>query len=142
LTVDVIRVTEGELKADIATALTGVLTIAVPGVAAWRAALPVLQHLQPLTIWLAFDADWRANLHVTRALAAAAWTLMAQGWTIAIEVWEPWQGKGIDDVVAGGHRPALHTTALAFGLGVRAQARPSHEPLHAVAAEEVTRWHA
>jgi hypothetical protein len=31
---NVIRVTEGELKADVATVLTGVLTIAIPGVSA------------------------------------------------------------------------------------------------------------
>jgi hypothetical protein len=63
-----------------------VLTIAVPGVSAWRSALPVLQWLQPSTIWLAFDADWRANLHVAHSLAAAAWTLMERRWTVAIEV--------------------------------------------------------
>jgi hypothetical protein len=72
VTSDVIRVTEGEMKADIATALTDVLTIAVPGVSAWRTAILVLQRLQPLTIRLAFDADWRVNLYVIRALAAAA----------------------------------------------------------------------
>lgn len=56
-----VRLTEGELKADVATALSGVLTIAVPGVSVWRQALPVLQSLQAQQVLLAFDADWRTN---------------------------------------------------------------------------------
>jgi len=39
---DAIRVTEGELKADAATHLSGILTISVPGVSAWRGVIPVL----------------------------------------------------------------------------------------------------
>src|SRR5438270_750003 len=51
-----VRITEGELKADVATALTGVLTISVPGVSAWRGVLPVLRSLAPAKVFLAFDA--------------------------------------------------------------------------------------
>src|SRR5262249_35092364 len=38
-----VRVTEGELKADVATALGGVLTVGLPGVSAWRQAAGVLR---------------------------------------------------------------------------------------------------
>ncbi len=48
-----LRLTEGELKADVATALSGMLTVSVPGVSAWRGALPVLRHLAPETVILA-----------------------------------------------------------------------------------------
>jgi hypothetical protein len=41
----VVRITEGELKADVAAALSGVLTVSVPVVSAWRSALPVLRTL-------------------------------------------------------------------------------------------------
>lgn len=39
---ETIRLTEGELKADVATALSGLLTVSIPGVTMWRKALPVL----------------------------------------------------------------------------------------------------
>ena len=42
-----VRISEGELKADVATALSGVLTIAVPGVTLWRQALPILEACSP-----------------------------------------------------------------------------------------------
>jgi hypothetical protein len=54
-----IRLTEGALKADVATALRGVLTLGIPGVAPWRMALKVLEQLQPKTGLLAWDATWR-----------------------------------------------------------------------------------
>jgi hypothetical protein len=139
---EVIRVTEGELKADVATVLTGVLTIAIPGVSAWRAAIPVLEHLQPRTIWLAFDADWRTNPMVARALAATAMALTTQGWSVLVEVWDPAQGKGIDDVIAAGHRPVLQAPAWTYGLRVMADARAYHGQLRTIAAEEVAPWRA
>jgi len=142
LSVDVIRVTEGELKADIATALTGTLTLSIPGVSTWRAAVPILQQLQPRTIWLAFDADWRNNPLVARAMVATAMALTTHGWSVLVEVWDPTEGKGIDDVVAAGHRPVLHAPGFVFGLGIRAESRVYHSPLHTVAAEEVARWRA
>jgi hypothetical protein len=137
LSLEVIRVTEGELKADVATVLTRILTLSIPGVSAWRAAIPVLQQWQPRTIRLAFDADWRTNPLVARALAAAAMALKTQGWSVLVEVWDPAHGKGIDDVVAAGHRPVLHAPVLTHGLGVRAETRVSHRPLHSVDAEEI-----
>jgi hypothetical protein len=140
LSLEVIRVTEGELKADVATVLTGILTLSIPGVSAWRAAIPVLEHLQPRTIWLAFDADWRTNPVVARALAAAAMALTTQGWSVLVEVWDPAQGKGIDDVLAAGHRPVLQATDWAYGLSVLADARAYQGPLHTIRAEEVGRW--
>jgi len=142
LSLEVIRVTEGELKADVATVVTGVLTIAIPGVSAWRAAMPVLESFQPQTIWLAFDADWRTNPVVAGALAATAMALTTHGWSVLVEVGDPAQGKGIDDVVAAGHRPVLHAPVLTYGLGVKADARAYRAQLHAVAAEEVPRWRA
>ena len=65
---DTVRLTEGELKSDIATALSRLLTISIPGVAMWRKALPVLEGLRPQQVLLAFDADWRSNPHVAHAL--------------------------------------------------------------------------
>lgn len=59
-----VRITEGELKAHVATHLSGVLTLSVAGVSAWRSALPALRALQPARVLLAFDQDATVNPHV------------------------------------------------------------------------------
>src|SRR5262245_38873767 len=63
-TSDTVRLTEGELKADVATVCSGMLTVSIPGVTMWRTVLPVFEALQPQRVLLAFDADWRSNSHV------------------------------------------------------------------------------
>src|SRR5262249_49586556 len=75
-TSDTVRLTEDELKADVATVCSGMLTVSVPGVAMWRKVLPVFEALQPQRVLLAFDADWRTNPHVTQALGQTASALV------------------------------------------------------------------
>jgi hypothetical protein len=109
-------VTEGELKANVATALSGIVTVSVPGVSAWRGALPVLRTLRPERVLLAFDADGATNAHVARATDATAEALSREGWGVAIEVWDDERAKGIDDALAAGveielRAPAAPTTA-------------------------------
>jgi len=132
--------TEGELKADVATALSGLLTVSIPGVAMWRKALPVLQHLQARQVLLAFDADWRSNPHVAYALGQAAFALVKAGYEVQVEDWAPTLGKGVDDLLAAGHTPGQQSSALAFGAAVRGQARPWTGRLPTIAAEEVPPW--
>jgi hypothetical protein len=98
----VVRLTEGELKADVATRLSGTFTISVPGVSAWRSALPVLRALSPSRVLLAFDADASTNLHVRRATEATAEALAREGWEAAIETWDGERAKGIDDALRAG----------------------------------------
>ncbi len=83
-----IRITEGELKADITTALTGVLTIAVPGVSNWRPVLATLKEIGPKTVVLAFDGDARLKRQVSQALEALAAELQANGYQIELETWD------------------------------------------------------
>jgi hypothetical protein len=80
-----IRLTEGELKADVTTVLSGLLTLSIPGVAMWRKALPVLQDLQASQVLLAFDTDWRTNPHVAQALGHAALALVKAGYAVHVE---------------------------------------------------------
>ena len=136
-----VRLTEGELKADVATALSGVLTIAVPGVALWRQVLPILQVLQPKQVLLAFDADWRTNPHVAKALGQAAFALVEASYAVQVEDWDPALGKGIDDVLARGHSPVLQPAALAFGASLRGRARVWTGTLATIHAGEVQPWH-
>lgn len=86
---DCIRLTEGELKADAATALDPerILTVSVPGVATWRAALPILSALAPRVVRLAFDADAVANPAVARALRDAAAGIRVAGFECEVETW-------------------------------------------------------
>ena len=99
------RLTEGELKADVATARTGVLTVSIPGVSSWRPALPVLRALGRGAVRLAFDADARRNENVAQALSDAFHALEEQGFEVALETWPIENGKGIDDLLQAGHKP-------------------------------------
>jgi hypothetical protein len=94
-----IRLTEGELKADVAMALSGLPTVSAPGCAAWRACLPVLRDLGATTIRLAFDGDAAENPAVGRALVACVEGLVAEWFSIEIERWSV-EHKGIDDALA------------------------------------------
>ena len=114
-----IRITEGELKADIATIKTGTLTISLPGVAMWRKALPILENLSPATVLIAFDADWRSNTHVAKALVACAATINKAGFDLVVETWEPSHGKGLDDLLANGEQPERRGIAAAYAAKMR-----------------------
>jgi hypothetical protein len=95
---DLIRLTEGELKADVATLLSGVPTISIPGVTNWRPALTVLLGLGARTIRLALDGDYVEKPVVARALSECANALTSAGFAIELEQW-PTEHKGIDDAL-------------------------------------------
>jgi hypothetical protein len=97
-----IRVTEGELKADVATQLSGILTISVPGVSAWRGVIPVLAELAPRVVHLAFDADAATNPMVARATEATAKAVALEGYDVVLESWDSLFAKGVDDALAAG----------------------------------------
>ncbi|MEW6571460.1 MAG: phage/plasmid primase, P4 family [Nitrospirota bacterium] len=102
---EIVRLTEGELKADVTTFLTHILTISVPGASIWKPAIPILKSLDAKIILLAFDADYRENPHVARALLNTYRTLQEEGFVVEVEAWGLEQGKGIDDVLLTGHIP-------------------------------------
>lgn len=102
---EVVRITEGPLKASVATVLDpdGILTIGFAGVDTWPTVLPVLKDLGARTVHIAFDADCRRNRRVAFQLNACAEELARQGFRRVLELWtEP---KGIDDLFASGGRP-------------------------------------
>ena len=125
-----VRLTEGELKADVATELSGMLTISVAGVSAWRSAIPVMKALKTRSVVLAYDADAQANLHVAMAIHGAVGGLRTAGFTVEMETWPLDVAKGIDDLLAAGHQPDLVTgedVDTLIGLIVQAatEANPS-----------------
>lgn len=113
----VLRVTEGELKADIATIISGVYTISIPGIAMWQWAIEAIEELKPEKVLLAFDSDKNKEFststgksekdtdpyQVAKALSHLYLALIDKGIPVAIEDWKEEYGKGIDDVLAQGH---------------------------------------
>ncbi len=91
-----IRVTEGELKADVATALSDVPTVSVPGVGRWSLAVEAMEVLQPERVLVAFDMDRDTNLDVARAQRQLVSALRARKFRVGVESWDP-AFKGIDD---------------------------------------------
>ena len=106
---DAVRVTEGELKADISTVLSGTLTISLPGVNCWQSAIPALADLNAKTVLLAFDSDFETNINVVTALHALTEKLIELKYEVILETWDDRQGKGIDDLLAAGHEPKTAT---------------------------------
>jgi Domain of unknown function (DUF3854) len=102
-----VRLTEGILKADIATALSGTLTLGLRGVSTWRHAIPVLREIPVRTLVLAFDADACRKWTVARALQRSAAALKAAGVEVVLERWREEEGKGIDDVLSAGKHPEV-----------------------------------
>jgi putative DNA primase/helicase len=109
-----VRITEGVLKADIATRLSGILTIGLPGVAAWHRAAGVLQALGAITARLALDADAETNRVVAQSLSGLARSMRESGFAVELERWNIADGKGIDDLLAGGKVPELLVGAPAL----------------------------
>jgi hypothetical protein len=116
---DTVRLTEGELKADISMLLSGLPTISAPGALGWRASLPILNELRTRIVRLAFDADAGANPSLAKALMACADALLRDGFAIELEHWNMADGKGIDDLLAAGKMPELFRGDAAL-LAVRA----------------------
>lgn len=106
---DVVRITEGPLKADITYAHDPerIPTIGVAGVNSWREAAPLVSKMGAKEVRLAFDADWKRKAPVQAALHQAVTGLQNLGVEVKVEVWEEAQGKGIDDLFVAGGRPDI-----------------------------------
>ena len=106
-----VRLTEGALKADVATKLSGMLTIGLPGVGSWRQGIRVAKELGAETLRVAFDADARTNHMVAGHLARTIEESRKQGIHVELEIWDGKDGKGIDDLLATGKQPTIVTGA-------------------------------
>lgn len=94
----IVRLTEGPLKADIATAMSGIRTLAIAGVNSWKAGVAGVKSLSPEFVWLAFDSDAFTNPGVARAAVDTYEDLLASGMLVQIETWNG-EHKGIDDAL-------------------------------------------
>jgi hypothetical protein len=115
------RLTEGELKADVATVLSGTPTVSAPGVSNWALAVPVLKALGVKKVLLAFDQDGKPG--TLAATEKALLGLTREGLEVVLEWWDGKAGKGIDDLLAAGGTVEV-VAGLAAALRVRDAAAP------------------
>ncbi|VTR97911.1 Uncharacterized protein OS=Sutterella sp. CAG:351 GN=BN620_02020 PE=4 SV=1: DUF3854 [Gemmata massiliana] len=112
-----VRLTEGVLKADVASELGGVLTVGMPGLSA-KGIVTALRHLGAQTVRLALDADAATNTNVARAVVGHFRKLTRAGFTVELERWDAKDGKGVDDLLANNKTPELVTgPAVAEAIG-------------------------
>jgi hypothetical protein len=93
-------ITEGALKADIASYLLGAPMIAAAGVNNFQASFPAdLKTKFPnlKTTVVAFDSDFRVKPQVKAALEKLMRGLSGAGFRVKVRTWPPHMGKGIDD---------------------------------------------
>lgn len=107
---EVVWITEGALKADIAVehiskAYTaeqlkelGTTMLAVPGVNSWRIVMPVLKAMGTKTVNIAFDMDSMRNPQVALQLKEMIKELKENQLHANMVMWNIADGKGIDDV--------------------------------------------
>lgn len=104
---DVLWITEGVLKADIAAKFLRARVVGLGGVNMWRQVPGLLKSLRPRHVVLAYDMDLKDNPHVmvafTRLVAEVRETLPQAG------LWQAtWaKAKGIDDALLGDEEIAI-----------------------------------
>lgn len=110
---------EGPLKCDIASDCIeklydpleiediGDTFLALPGVGAWRLAIPILKEMGVEQVNLCFDADAVSNPQVFAHLKECAIELKRQGFRGNLVQWNEEEGKGIDDLFLRGMIPHM-----------------------------------
>lgn len=102
-------ITEGPLKADISAYVLGETVVAVPGVNVWRGTglIPTLKSAGVREVVVAFDADAEVNGRVAQAEERLASALEEAGFEVLSASWPLARGKGLDDLLLAGGRPAV-----------------------------------
>lgn len=96
-------VTEGELKADVATALSGWPVVSIPGVGSWAQAIDAAQDWRAVSVAVALDMDAMTNKVVARAARCLVDELRHEGFDASVWRWDR-RFKGLDDLLAARRR--------------------------------------
>jgi hypothetical protein len=99
---DEVWITEGPLKADVASFLTGHTFIGVAGVNATKGLTEQLKEIGVKEVVIAFDMDFVRNENVEEAIKHLHTDLKKAGVKTATACWHPGMGKGIDDAILSG----------------------------------------
>jgi uncharacterized protein (DUF927 family) len=102
---DILRITEGEIKADLATVLSDILTLSISGVGNWRSVVDEIRktHPQCETVRVSLDADYRNNREVAKAILFLVRETRRIGVRVQMEDFQlnaEREIKGIDDAIA------------------------------------------
>jgi hypothetical protein len=110
---------EGPLKCDIAADCIeklydpleiediGDTFLALPGVGAWRLALPIMKEMGVDQVNICFDADAVSNPQVKKHLLECAKELKQDGFRANLILWKEEDGKGIDNLLLSGRIPHI-----------------------------------
>lgn len=112
-------VTEGPLKADVASFLLKETFVGIPGVGTWRSVKGIMAQLKPDEVMVAFDSDWRENQHVAEAIRQLTEDLRKAGYKVSVADWDPALGKGIDDVAVTLRKRQVVETKCPQGVSVK-----------------------
>lgn len=108
-------ITEGEKKGAFANYKMRAPFIALPGVDSWtllfkgkngERPVDILKNNGCKIIVVAFDADKSTNETVLDRERKTAEALRQEGFILGVASWDIHLGKGIDDLLAGGHKPS------------------------------------
>lgn len=110
---DTILLTEGALKAKIASELMGIRSLAEAGVSNYRKLIKELQlieknELKRYKILLALDMDKYSNKDVLTAEINTVAMLKSLGYSVTILEWNVADGKGIDDKLKSSGQKDFH----------------------------------
>lgn len=110
---------EGSLKCDIGADWVeklydplelediGTTFLGLPGVGAWRLALPIMKEMGVEQVNICFDADAVSNVHVKKHLLECAKELKQLGYKANLVLWNEQEAKGIDDLFIKSKIPHL-----------------------------------
>lgn len=107
-------ITEGEKKAIFANEKMHAPFISVPGVNSWRKliegepgsrAIDILKKKGVFMFVIAYDADKAVNEAVLKNEKHVINAIKEEGFAVGVANWDMMLGKGIDDLLFGGHQP-------------------------------------
>lgn len=98
-------ITEGPLKATIASQYLDAIVLGLIGATTWRPVLAALEGYRGAEIIVAFDMDRKENVWVKRAVRELTIELKRRGHNVNIAVWNG--PKGIDDALQAGKEVVL-----------------------------------
>lgn len=105
------RITEGILKADVATFLDDTYCLGMHGLNIPDDLGSVIEALEISTLHIALDAGEDENIDMIKAIAGLVRLCRKIGIDYVVEKWSPEYGKGIDDVLKSGHADKIrHAT--------------------------------
>lgn len=96
-------ITEGELAADVSTALGRVPVVSVPGVDSWEKGVDLALAWGVRTVDVCFDMDRMTNRKVADAAKSIVRALRREGFDAGSRKWPP-KFKGLDDFLAARSR--------------------------------------